>query len=320
MLPDLNASIEELNQRLIDEYRNDTELFSELKEAQRSLGLLFGDRPTCPLLRPHFMEKKQYERIKKAAELVVSASEKVTRAALEDDSLLERFDLTEDELALVRHDPGYEVTSVSSRLDTFVAGEDFKFLEYNAETPAGVGDQTPLELVLGKIPLIKKTLSENAHYLPRPEQRLLQALFMSYREAGGRKSKPNIAIMDWEGVSTEPEFHTLKDYFESRGFRTLIVDPSEVEYEEGVLRAASFEIDIVYKRVLIHEFLEKYGTNHPLVEAYLNNDICLANSFRVKIPHKKALFSVLTDPEYSHLFEEGRAGRCQKPLALDEKA
>ena len=49
---------------------------------------------------------------------------------------------------MARINPGYDKLCVTSRLDTFIAGDDFKFLEYNAETPAGVGDQMQLEKVL----------------------------------------------------------------------------------------------------------------------------------------------------------------------------
>ncbi len=117
-----------------------------------------------------------------------------------------------------------------------------------------------------------------------------------------RKSKPNIAIVDWEGVSTASEFYILKDYFESRGFKTLIVDPHELEYDGKKLHAGEFEIDIFYKRVLIHEFLEKFDETHPFIRAYADGNIFMANSFRVKLAHKKASFAILTDEKYAGLF------------------
>ncbi len=41
-----------------------------------------------------------------------------------------------------------------------------------------------------------------------------------------------------------------------------------------------------------------------LVDAYAAGAICVANSLRCKIPHKKAFFAVLTDERYAHLFSE----------------
>ncbi len=296
------STIDSLNNALIEAYGNDTDLFAELTGVQKELGLLYGERPTCPFLRPHFLSRQLYDSIVSAAEHIAAAAERVTSAALEDEQLLDRLGLSEIEKELAVLDHGYSVTSVSSRFDTFVDGSEFKFLEYNAETPAGVGDQMQLEIVLNRIPLIKEFLENNEHWMPKPHKLLLRALFDSYRERGGKKSKPNIAIVDWEGVSTEAEFHSLKDYFESAGFQTLIADPSELEYDGKSLAAGSFEIDIVYKRVLIHEFLEKFGISHPLVDAYRDQNICLANSFRTKIPHKKSLFEILSDDSLAHLF------------------
>jgi hypothetical protein len=300
----LKKIIAELNENLIKEYKTDKQLFKELTEVQSDLGLLYDDRPTCPFLRPHFLSRKQYDEIAHAAETIAEAAKRLTYAALEDEKLLERFDLTEQEERLAKINPGYEKICVSSRLDTFVAGENFKFLEYNAETPAGVGDQMQLEKVLEKIPLTKDFLANNKHWRPKPHQKLLQSLFTSYREFGGKKSKPNIAIVDWEGVSTEAEFFILKDYFESMGFPTLIADPSELDYNGKNLHAGSFEIDIFYKRVIIHELLEKIDETHPIIQSYIDGNLCMANSFRVKIPHKKMGFAIFTDEKYAEIFTD----------------
>ena len=302
MNEELDKIVAQLNTDLVENHKNDTALFGELTDIQKNLGLLYGDRPTCPFLRPHFMSRRMYDAISNAAKNIAQAARILADAALDRPDILGKLDLTERELSLAKIDPGYEKLCVTSRLDTFISGETFKFLEYNAETPAGVGDQAQLETVLGHIPEIRKFLSENKNWRPKPHQALLRALFTAYRESGGHKGKPNIAIVDWEGVSTEAEFYILKDYFESMGFKTLIVDPHELEYDGEKLRAGSFEIDIFYKRVIIHEFLEKFDDSHPLISAYSDGNICMANSFRVKLAHKKASFAVFTDDEFSDLF------------------
>jgi hypothetical protein len=299
---ELTKTISELNRTLITNHKHNNELFGELTEIQRELGLVYDDRPTCPFLRPHLLSRQLYNSISKAAENIANAARLLADAAVQKEEILSKLDLTETEEKLARINPGYDKLCVSSRLDTFVGNRSFKFLEYNAETPAGVGDQMQLEIVLERIPEIKKFLAENKHWRPKPHQKLLQALFSVYREHGGKKGKPNIAIVDWEGVSTESEFHILTDYFESMGFQTLIVDPHELEYNGKTLHAGSFEIDIFYKRVIIHEFLEKFGENHPLIDAYKDGNVCMANSFRVKLAHKKAGFAILTDEKYHHFF------------------
>ncbi len=137
---------------------------------------------------------------------------------------------------------------------------------------------------------------------------MLSALVQAYREFGGKKEKPGIAIVDWKDVSTVSEFLILQKYFESEGHPTVIVDPHELEYDGRALRVGDFEIDIFYKRVVIHEFLEKFDETHPLVRAYADGKVCMANSFRTKIAHKKAGFAVLSDERYAHLFTPDQLG------------
>ena len=300
----LHNTLETLNKELLAEYNQNTKQLEKFAEIQSDLGLLYDKRPLSPILRPHLISRTQYNKISYAAETIANTMEKLAQVVLEDEKLLDRFDFTEMERRLVKINPGYKSMCVSSRFDTFIAGENFKFLEFNGETPSGVGDQEPIEKFLNHIPLTKKFLSQNNVWKPKPHQKILQALFTSYREFGGTKNKPNIAIVDWDGVSTATEFINLKDYFESMGFPTLIIDPSDIEYDGKKLNVGSFEIDIVYKRVLIHELLETCDETHPLVSSYIDGNLCIANSYRVKIPHKKMSFAFLTDEKYASIFSK----------------
>ncbi len=68
---------------------------------------------------------------------------------------------------MARIDPKYKGVCNSSRLDTYLDGDDFKFLEYNGETPAGIIDQMQIEKVLEMIPEVKEFLDENNHWADR---------------------------------------------------------------------------------------------------------------------------------------------------------
>ncbi|HUF02844.1 MAG TPA: hypothetical protein VMM38_01570 [Aridibacter sp.] len=296
------AAVDELNQRLVEEYSGKTEFLQELLSVQGDLGLLYDGRPTIPFLRPHFITRTQYDEAMLASESVAAAGERLAAAALEEEDILERLGLTETEKRLVRVDPGYSTVCANARLDTFFDGRNFKFLEYNAETPSGPSDQRQIEKVFAKISVLQEFLEKTPHWTPRPWPKLLQTLVTCYREHGGKERKPNIAIVDWEGVETEPEFYVLKDYFESMGFRTLVADPEELEYDGEALHAGSFRVDILYKRVLIQELLEKYGDAHPIMKSYEAGDLCMVNSFRVKLLHKKMSFAIFSDPQYQRLF------------------
>jgi circularly permuted ATPgrasp domain protein len=291
-----------LDQSIIADRSLGREKLESLRVAQRELGLLHGDRPTCPFLRPHILGRPQYEEIKTTAEILAKAFEKVASGALTDPRVMSRLRLTTTEEQLSRIDPGYSDLCVTSRLDSYLTPEGFKFLEYNAETPAGVGDQMQLEKVLFSIPSLREFLDQNEHWRPQPHKRLLESLQHSYREWGGEEDLPQIAIVDWRGVPTESEFAVLRDYFLAMGHPTIIADPHELSYDGDRLWAGEFRIDILYKRVIIHEFLREFDGQHPLVQAYREHRVCMANSFRTKLAHKKGSLAVLTDPEFAYLY------------------
>ena len=277
-------------------------LFKQLIAQQRELGLTFGDRPTCPFLRPHIVTRTLYDEVARAAQTIARAIERVVERALIDKDLLAELSLTPREEQMARIDPGYSQLCVTSRLDAYVSEDGFKFLEYNAESPAGVGDQMQLEKVLFELAHMKHLLEERAHWRPEPHKRLLQSLLQAYREWGGDKEQPRIAIVDWKGVSTESEFRILQKYFAAEGYSTIIADPDDLRYHDGQLSCGDFVIDIVYKRVVIHEFLERCAEDHPLAQAYADRRVCIANSFRTKLAHKKAGFAILSNPRYIDLF------------------
>lgn len=306
--------IKKLDSSIVEDSTLGPDLFAELRTAQHELGLLQGNRATCPFLRPHILQRVQYETVNRAAETLAGAFEKIAAAALTDDALLDLLDLTPAEEEVARIEPRYSRLCVSSRLDGLISAGGFQFLEYNAETPAGVGDQMQLEKVLFRLPALKKFLAGNSHWLPQPHRALLASLLKAYREWGGEEDKPRIAIVDWAGVPTGSEFQILKDYFVAQGHPAVIADPHDLEYNGDYLSVAGSRIDIVYKRVVIHEFLGRFGLNHPLVEAYRRGRVCMANSFRTKLAHKKSTFAVLSDAAYAHLFDAGELDAIRKHI------
>jgi uncharacterized circularly permuted ATP-grasp superfamily protein len=310
----MEALIKQLDHSIVTDTTLGPALFEELRVAQRELGLLQGDRATCPFLRPHIIARDQYQTVKHAAETLAGAFEKIAAAALIDQALMSFLDLTAAEEEAARIEPGYSRLCVSSRLDAHVNAKGFQFLEYNAESPAGVGDQMQLEKILFRVPALRRFLNANPHWLPQPHRALINSLINAYREWGGEEDRPRIAIIDWKGVPTSSEFRVLADYFVAEGYPAVIADPHDLEFNGEDLSSDGLRIDIVYKRVVIHEFLNAFGLDHPLVQAYRQGRVCIANSFRTKLAHKKATFAVLSDPAYEYLFEAAELEMIQKHI------
>lgn len=278
--------------------------FARLLDEQRDKGLVYGTRPICQFLRPFMLSRSRYTEVSRAAETLAEAFERLAAHALADETMMDALGLTARERAMARIHPGYETLCVTSRFDTYLTDDGFQFLEYNAESPAGVVDQLLFEEIFFDLPHIREFLERHPNWRARPHARLLEALTEAYRAWGGSVERPQIGIIDWDGVSTANEFRVLQNYFESQNYKTIIADPREIVYDGETVSARDFRIDILYKRVIIHEFLEKYDETHPMARAYMDGRLCMVNSFRSKIAHKKASFAVMSDPQYESLFTQ----------------
>jgi hypothetical protein len=270
-----------------------------LDDGMQAEGLFFGDRPLCSVLRPHMIESSQYEQVRLACRLVIGATIKLGAAMLRDETLLEPLGLSAEERELVAVEPRYVAFSAISRLDGFLAPDGLHFIEYNAETPAGGAYTDVLTAVFQHMPVVQRFLAAGGYrFLTFDTRKSLTDLLLScYRQWGGR-DRPGIAIVDWSGLPTAPEFELCCRYFEAQGLPTIIVDPRELEYSNGQLRSGDRVITLVYKRVLVHELLRRRDEVQPLLRAYRDGKVCMVNSPRGKLFHKKAIFALLTDERY----------------------
>ena len=66
--------------------------------------------------------------------------------------------------------------------------------------------------------------------------------------------------------------------------------------------AGDFHITLIYKRVLITELIDRCGLDGPVVQAVRDHAVCLVNSFRCKILHRKTSLAVLSDEQNARLF------------------
>ena len=124
---------------------------------------------------------------------------------------------------------------------------------------------------------------------------LLKAYKMFAAGTSGSKPKPNIAILEFRDPTGRSEYEIYRDYFRAEGFQTELVSPDQLEYRNGVLRSGNFDIDLIYRRISVQEFLLRFTLDHPLVQAYRDRKVCIVNSFRSELSHKKAMFALLTD-------------------------
>jgi glutathionylspermidine synthase len=299
----LSEGIEQYHALLTDDVGGESQ--RQLDEQLRQRGLFFGDRALCTVLRPRFLSPAQYRFMQTRGAVVLSAFRKAHEAALADDAVLSQFGLLDWERQLVRVKTGFRDASPVSRLDAFFVSDPggLRFTEYNAETPAGGGYNDVLSEVFYGLPIMREFLR---HWDVRPlpaRHNVLHALIDAYEQWSGRRDRPAVTIVDWSDVPTQSEFLLFQDYFNRQGCPCTILDPGEVEYSGGKLRGPGGTIELIYKRVLLHELVERSGMEHPILRAVRDGAVCMVNPPACKILHKKASLAVLHDERNAHLFD-----------------
>ncbi len=302
MLKDAVAYYHEL---LADEHLAKASL-AMLDEQLEESKLIFGGRRLTPYLRPHFVTEHDWSLIEQRGATIFSALQKVKDAAITDDSILDELGVTEIERDLIKIDPGYSHVSPTCRLDSFLTEDSYSYVELNGESPAGIAFADSATEIFRELPVMKKFAERYKLTGLEGRSKMLDVLLTCYSEfCNGRpKEKPVIAIVDLEDLPTIKEFELFRDYFQTHGYESIICSPRELEFDGGKLTRSGLEIDIIYKRLLVNEYLPIMESQSPLLDAYRAGAVCMVNSFRGKLVHKKAIFAVLTNERYAHLFDE----------------
>jgi len=276
---------------------NDAALNAGLKRE----GLFFGTRPICIVLRPRLLFAEHYAQLQHVCSKVGVAARKVVKYMMNDPATRALMAFTPGEDTLLAIDSGYDEPSASSRLDSFFdnATGSLQFVEYNAESPAGMAYEDELSDIFLSLPVTQEFSRKYVVTKLPAAPHMVQTLLEKFRE-WGKSSEPRAAIVDWKGLPTYAEFVLFKRYLEEQGVPTIICSPDELTYRNRTLYADGQPVNIVYKRVLTSEFLERYGQqaalDQPLGQAYRAGAICLVNSFKAKPLHKKMIFGLLSDP------------------------
>lgn len=285
-----------------------TDSWAVLEAGMRQEHLSFGDRLLSSALRPQFVTVEEWEAACHISRVLVSAFNKAYRAMLASPALRSQVWLTPEEEEIIGYEAGIDLPVPIGRLDCSLrhASNDgqpatLHLLEYNAESPAAVAYEDGLAEVFLRMSLMQAFRKQVAVRPLWARPAALQTVLHIYRQWGGR-DLPVIAIVDWHGLPTESEFILFQEYFASHGIEAVIVDPRDMEYTGDRLLAAGRPVNFVYKRVLTHELLAEFGTQHPIVYAVRDRAVCMMNRFSCKLLHKKASLAVLSDERNAGLF------------------
>ncbi len=275
----------------------------QFKEKLKNPAFAYGRFTVPAFYKAYFVTPKQQHLLKRAASTFSQILNKTARLYFEEAQTKSHFRLSPEAEELVKIDPGYSQPVVFSRFDALLEGESLKFLKFNCDAPDGAAYTDQLESAFLSEELIWPFAEE--HHLAASErvQSILSTLLSVYEEFGGYET-PQIAIVDWRHARATAEAEHMKSHFESKGYKTTIADPRELQYKGGKLYHKGFRVHLIYRRVIFDEILERLDEVQDLLRAYKDKAVCVVNPLRSRLASSKAVFSLLTTPEFDRFFTE----------------
>jgi len=253
---------------------------------------------------PHFVSPGQVKRVRHAVTVLCRVLDRFCDAYPEDAALREELALPDIEDQLVRIDPGYPRPTRICRLDAFLQGYDVKFLEFNADSPAGTGYTDILfEGLRTTIQLPRVRAEFETDYTPiLPE--LVGTLLDAYAHVRARRpdfpARPRLALVDTRDSPSIPEFRIICAAARAAGLEATYAALEDVAYDGSLRRVHGEPAELVYRRALLEDLDQS-----DLVAAARDGRICLVNPFRARVANNKKLFALFQDPRFAHLLEDG---------------
>lgn len=253
----------------------------------------YGGRPFVKVLRPKFLSQSEYGYLGYVSGVLLGLFRRLADQVQDSPELRRYLALSEGEERLIAPEPMCPDPLPFTRLDSFATPDGPRFVELNGEAPAGAGFNDSAMNVFADHPLVKKFMEQTGARSVSTMDGVLDGLLTAWR-AARQTGKPAILITDYDHLPTVPEFLMLREHFERHGYEAVYEDPRALEFKDGRLWAKGKAIDLVYRRVLTNEFLEKEDEVRALFDAYAAQAVVMVNPFRAKTVHKKACFALLS--------------------------
>jgi hypothetical protein len=295
-MPQLGEAISRYHRLLEQPSYRDTGWADEFQEQMRQRHLVDSGRLLAPVLRPHFISRRQLDALSRLSSQMAEILERVEAIAFASPSLLNRLQMLPAEKMLAAVPHGYSRSGVTASMDANLRNGSLSLQGMDACKPAGLVYSSILADLFLELPLVKE-FKRGRYKLSKlgGPKHLMQAIQFAYRQFGG-KNKPAIAIVEMgqeSGSSTEGLL--LVESLNQLGGNARLAPPETLEYSSGKLHFGGFAIDLVFRRLLTRELLTRWDLSHPLLRAYRDGAVCVVNSFRAEFAQRRALFDLLTD-------------------------
>lgn len=277
--------------------------------------IVYKGKPIPIILEPGFITPEKLNIYKsmladaqQALELIIDIALDKYQPKTEDlplcDEIRKMFNLNEEELALMKLDCGSLQHIAIYRLDLYSNGHPF-ILEFNCDSAGGIMEAYNATELYLELPQFKALQEEGFSFLPdKGPHHILQTLLDTSYQNKKKNIRPVILITDWRDVGSKIEQERLRDFFAAQGYRTILADPRDLMFRDGLLFFNGESIDIVHRRVIVKELTQKFADIQPFYEAVRAGAVSVINPFSSALGSNKAILAMMSDPRYHALYEQ----------------
>jgi len=302
-----DEAVAEYHRLLEADPRGAREQWEWLRETFARERVTFDGVPMPSLLRPQLVARADWDALCAAGGRLVELAVRVARHAFGGDThrLCDFLGTPAGEVPWVALDPGPPDVALS-RVDAFLTGDGPRFIEINSDAPAGFGYGDRMARVFRDLPVFRAFAARVAVDYRPSEDALVRAVLAPWKASGGTGT-PVVAIVDWAEVKTRADQEILQEAFAAHGVDCVLADPRDMEVRGGRLWTPARPVDVVYRRTVLSELMEKKDDVQAYLAAYRDSLCPFVNSFRCRLSEDKAFFALLTDEAFSSLMsaEEG---------------
>ncbi len=265
----------------------------------------YKGKPVPFLYHPFFVNNKILKDFKKISETMFSIGDKVTDRYVEDLDFRKKFGFPKWVEELIEIDNGYDINVPIGRFDIFYEDYDnFKFCELNTDGSSAMNEDN----TIGKILLETKALKNFSDNYRLDYLELINTWVDTsieiYNKYDSLNKTPNVAIVDFIESGTSAEFKVFQDAYNAKGYNCIIVDPRELEYRDNKLYFEDYRIDLVYRRIVTFELIDKVDEILDFIKAYRECAFCCIGSLRSQVIHNKIFFKILHDEDTLEMLTE----------------
>lgn len=284
-------------------------------------GVMFGDKPLPTSIKPHFIRRSEHEVWTRLLAQLLEILETTANELAADPAWRREGPFSPEAWELLDIDPGYRRSAVVCRPDVIWQGNRIGIIEMNADSPAMMLYADIVQSLQRELFPMSQVERDHKLTFENRVPTMLNALLATYREWGGSKSNPTIAIVDWRGQKTGSEQEQLARSFTQLGCPSFVCFPDELEVRGGRLLGRGEPIDIVQRRVLFPDIVRRREELQAFLTAHREQLVCVVNPLRSYLVGCKLVLAELCRPERLASFDAARRKvvrevlPCTAPLA-----